>query len=107
MEGDTGDRSVDRLAGLVASKVRDFIHVGSIIAASVATLERLQAHHPDASNPIGTHARWRIGSQAGQISASDVLLLGILHVSDGAAMPILQIRDDFGAVSYTWALAQC
>ncbi|VDC06277.1 unnamed protein product [Peniophora sp. CBMAI 1063] len=76
---DAGDRSICRLAGLVANKVRDFVC----------------DHDPSFGHPIGTHSRWRIGSHAGQIRAGDILLLGIALVSDGAAMPILQVRDDF------------
>ena len=98
LEGDTGDRSVNRLAGLVANKVRDFVYVSSCISASLTSLKEVQEHDPNVSNSVGTHTRWRIGSPADQISASDVLLLGILHVSDGTAMPILQVRDDFGTV---------
>ncbi|VDB95284.1 unnamed protein product [Peniophora sp. CBMAI 1063] len=80
LESENGDRSIDRLAGLVANKVRDFIY----------------AHDPDVNHSFGTHARWRIGRRPGQISAPDVLLLGIFLVSDGSAMPILQVREDFG-----------
>ncbi|VDB95280.1 unnamed protein product [Peniophora sp. CBMAI 1063] len=76
---DAGDRSIGRLASLVANKVRDFIY----------------DHDPSVTHSVGTQARWRIGSQAGRISASDILVLGILLVSDGAVMPILQVRDNF------------
>ena len=34
---------------------------------------------------------WRIGTQAGDIDVSDVLLLGVIFVSDGAIMPLLAV----------------
>lgn len=58
-----------------------------------------QDHDPSVSHTVGAHPRWRIGSQTGQIRPGDVLLLGIVLVSDGAAMPIMQVRDDFGTIS--------
>ena len=40
LEGDTGDRSVNGLAGLVANKVRDFIFVSSSISAPIVALKK-------------------------------------------------------------------
>ena len=45
---------------------------------------------------VGAQLRWRIGGNVNQVGARDVLLLGLVIVSDGAAMPILQVREDFG-----------
>ncbi|KZV66146.1 hypothetical protein PENSPDRAFT_655153, partial [Peniophora sp. CONT] len=42
------------------------------------------------------YRRWRIGSQDGYISAKDVILLGVVFVSPGRVMPLLQVRTDFG-----------
>ena len=40
LEGDTRDRSVNRLAGIVANKVRDFIYVSSSISAPIVALKK-------------------------------------------------------------------
>ena len=41
LEGDTRDRSVNRLAGIVANKVRDFIYVSYSISASLTSLRKV------------------------------------------------------------------
>ncbi|KZV71389.1 hypothetical protein PENSPDRAFT_684626 [Peniophora sp. CONT] len=75
---DKGDNSVKRLANLVANKVNLFL-----------------SEHDINQGHTGTNPRYVVGTQPGQISARDVLLLGIVIVSGGAAMPIVQLRDGF------------
>ncbi|KZV66128.1 hypothetical protein PENSPDRAFT_755920 [Peniophora sp. CONT] len=70
--------SVARLAQLVASSVHNFMGEAS------------------ASGPtFGSPGKWRIGIQQGQINVHDVILLGIAFVSEGAAIPLLQVRPGF------------
>jgi len=38
---------------------------------------------------------WRIGTDPGQITDNNVILLGIIFVSPGAIMPVLKLRSDF------------
>ncbi|VDC06266.1 unnamed protein product [Peniophora sp. CBMAI 1063] len=76
---DKGDRSIKRLMTLVAGKVCAF----------------LDEHATACTAKMGTEAAYVIGTQTGEISSRDVLLLGIVIVSEGAATPILRLRDDF------------
>ncbi|VDC00994.1 unnamed protein product [Peniophora sp. CBMAI 1063] len=70
--------TVARLAQLVASSVHNFMGEAT------------------ASGPtLGSPGQWRIGIQPGQISVHDVVLLGIAFVSEGAAIPLLQVRSGF------------
>lgn len=34
---------------------------------------------------------WKIGTQSGEVSIANVLLLGVIFVSGGAAMPLLAV----------------
>ncbi|KZV66149.1 hypothetical protein PENSPDRAFT_100091 [Peniophora sp. CONT] len=69
-----------RLASLVSGAVRN----------AMSTYERTSAGRAEWNG-----RRWRIGAGPGQISASDVMLLGIVFVSHGRVMPLLQVRPDF------------
>jgi len=66
-----------RLAILVAEKVKSF-------------MEKEMDNSSEDSRSC-----WVIGKKLGQISADDVILLGIVFVSPGAVMPLLRLRPDF------------
>ncbi|KAI0034666.1 hypothetical protein K488DRAFT_83732 [Vararia minispora EC-137] len=72
--------SMRRAALLIAGAVANFMRRAE---------ESLQGQTDTAYPP------WRIGTQPGQIRTSDVILMGALFVSPGAAMPILRLRDGF------------
>ncbi|VDC01623.1 unnamed protein product [Peniophora sp. CBMAI 1063] len=64
--------SIDRLAQLTAGAVRNFM------------IDQMTAFKGDRD----AHP-WSIGTGTGEIGVQDVLLLGVLFVSDGTAMPLL------------------
>ncbi|KZV69909.1 hypothetical protein PENSPDRAFT_735060 [Peniophora sp. CONT] len=67
--------TVARLAKLTAGAVRNF-------------MVDPQRTMIDTANP----QPWNIGTANGEVSVQDVLLLGVIFVSDGAAMPLLAAR---------------
>ena len=44
----------------------------------------------EASRMQGREARWRIGP--GAITRDDIIIIGVVHVSQGSWQPILQLR---------------
>ncbi|VDC05447.1 unnamed protein product [Peniophora sp. CBMAI 1063] len=73
------DCSFTHLADLVTREVRAFL-----------------SEHDSSLGNIGTQSKYVIGTRPGEISAPDVILLGIVSVRGGGrVMPILQLREDF------------
>ncbi|VDC05489.1 unnamed protein product [Peniophora sp. CBMAI 1063] len=69
-----------RLARLVAAKVSHFVR------------------EAERENPTITQwadPRWRMGSGPGYIGSGDIVLLGIVFVSQGKITPLLRVRGDF------------
>ncbi|VDC06267.1 unnamed protein product [Peniophora sp. CBMAI 1063] len=76
--------NLNRLASLTAGAVRNFM-------GDEQKLEKLMIDKSPGFHP------WQIGTQPGRIRISDVILLGVIFVSDGAAMPLLAMMDSESA----------
>ncbi|KAI0029206.1 hypothetical protein K488DRAFT_73161 [Vararia minispora EC-137] len=76
--------SVGRAAKLVAGQVMAFMRRAE---------GRWQYDPSHRAND--SQGRYRIGSLPSEITAEDVLLLGLVSVSRGAVMPLLQLREGF------------
>jgi len=59
-------------------------HVGSRVRQFLVDCERVPVQDP-------SHWKWRVGQ--GNVSFNEVMLIGIVQVSAGSWMPILQLRD--------------
>ncbi|KZV66136.1 hypothetical protein PENSPDRAFT_689250 [Peniophora sp. CONT] len=75
-----GSVSLQRLAFLIAGAVRN-------------AMSTCEMQDPDRINWV--NKRWRIGVRPGYISVRDVILLGIVFVTPGRVMPLLQLRPEF------------
>lgn len=92
-----------RLANQVRSKVRKYISVRRVPPFESRSMCRLQPQ--EHVNEPTTNPYWAVGDTHGRITAADLELLAIVYVSQGAVMPILKLRDGFGAAFHlvTWA----
>ena len=91
--------SLRRLAFLVSGAVRVAMSVGLILPLAPAGDSNSSTQDCEAANMGRTNwpdEQWRIGTRPGHISQSDVIILGIVYVSPGRVMPLLQLRADFG-----------
>ena len=70
LESDTGDRSINRLAGLVANKVRDFVNVRSGLFLSVI-ISKVTGSRPELRSPC-----WNTRKMADRFSGWPNLCFG-------------------------------
>ncbi|VDB82633.1 unnamed protein product [Peniophora sp. CBMAI 1063] len=86
--------NLTKLAELTAGAVRKFMTDAGI--GTINMVNQTLAHQP-----------WRIGTGAGEIKTVDVLLLGVIFVSDGAAMPLLapRVKKSRTRLDLVWSLS--
>jgi len=77
-----------RLASRVAGTTRLFMAEANELRMGAVIKYKL--------GPLFEFPDWRIGTDPGQITYRDVILLGVIFVSPGSIMPILKLHPDFG-----------
>ena len=90
--------TLSRLARLTANTVYNFMKARLLLHLKGITTCSCSAQDAEGHKIDWTQLHWHdIGSGPLEVSVADVLLLGVVFVSDGAAMPLLAARNKLSA----------
>ena len=86
--------TLSRLARLTANTVYNFMKASVLSRLKWITTYLYSAQDAEGHKIDWTQLHWHdIGSGPLEVGVADVLLLGVVFVSDGAAMPLLAARN--------------